>query len=202
MGLFGMSDKARQKLVTKSAEVSGSPQTDVVAGQRKFAMTSGAWIFGAIMAVILVALAIVLKIIPIPGILFVVLFMSITKPRRILAFGPGGYTNFKGSAWSTGPKEVLHRAPTVQFLNGNEVSIGAETITLTKKEMEYLQQRMSSGMAPAASPPPPGGPPFQASALAGHDQSPFPNSPANQAPQDLHRLGQSPQQLPPEPFQR
>lgn len=200
MGLFGVSEKQRQKIATKAASVSGTPQTDAVIGQRKFAMSPGAWIFVGVMVVTMIALAVTLEIIPIPGVLFLVIFLSMTKPRRLVTIGPGGYTNLAGSVWSTSPKKVIGSAPSLQFLSEKDVVVGDETLTLAKKEMDHLRSRMTSGMMADSGgpPPPPGSPPFQASTLGVQNHGSVPSQ-AQSFPSYPEPIQEQAQHQPPNP---
>ncbi len=167
MGLFSLSENKRQKILTAASEVAGAPQVDAVAAQRKFAMTPWAWV------VIVAAMASVpADPAPPEGPPYEAhrrladVFGAITKPRRTVSFGPGGYTNFVSSVWTSNPEEVIGTYPTARLLPDKGVVVGGETVVMVSKELA----RLRSWTAPEVSAPAPDAPPFRSSTLGQHGQ--------------------------------
>lgn len=182
MGLFHTSDKARQRLVAQSTAFSGHPQTDVVLGQRKYAMTPVAWVFLAGLVIAIVAVTITLEVIPVTGLLLVAIFLVMTRPRRLLAIGPNGYSSMARSVFTGSPSRVVGRARSIQIVDHKDVIVGGEMLMLSKNEMKQLrwlattENVVREETAPRAS-----AVPFHVSAIAGQSRGLFPNSPQSPA---------------------
>lgn len=201
MGVFSVSDKSRQKMLTKANEIMVTPQDDLVVAQRKFAMTPGAWVLAAVVGVAMVAAIVVLRAVPFPGVLLIIFFTSMTKPRRSVTFGPAGYTNLEASIWTSRPKEVIATVPTVQFAGERAITIGEETVVMTGREMKRFRSWVQPNRTPS-----PDAPPFLNSAPGVQDFR-RPNSgqqtyPPHSSPPPLGSPQQAPGQptdLPPPP---
>ncbi len=178
MGIFGVSDKHRQKQAEKASAITNMQQTTTAFGQRKFAMTPGAWTLIAVIVVAMIAIAVVFKVIPIPAALPIVVFITMTKPRRVIAVGPAGYTNLTTSHWTGRPKSVIGTFPSVTMLN-NGVSIGNETVMLPKKELQALRA-VTPSVGFGATTPAGEAPPFRATGPTGHPPGGTPAPPQPQ----------------------
>ena len=145
--MFSPSDRTRGKHKTKVDElIAPDRSTEIIYANRAFKMTGPAW--GMIAAFVgIMGIGLLLGVLLIPGVVFIVIFMNLVRPARIVAVTPAQMLLISRSMWMSSPKEIIGAEPLRPIAPGSEqFMLAGEELKLTGKE----QTRLSAAAAPVA----------------------------------------------------
>ncbi len=152
--MFTPSDRTRKKHKTKVDELIAPDRSiEIAYGNRALEMNAQAWgVIGFVVVAFLVGLA--FGTILIPGVIFLVVFMNVARPPRIIAVTPAQILVVSRSGLTSNPKEVVAAQPVFPVMPGvTELQLGDEPLKFKASEGHRIGNASVSGV-PVAQPDP------------------------------------------------